>query len=97
MALTTQAQFSLWHLMVLVTAACFLVGIGTVLGAALSVLAMALGLMVLPPVGPLVARIGRQRESVPLQQLGNALQWLWLALFLGFGATLLALLARGEM
>ena len=79
--------------MVLMTAACILAATSSFVGPAVSLLLMAVGLMVLPAVGPLVGDLGRQRGSKSLEDLGNALTWLWLGLMIVF--LLLWLMAIG--
>lgn len=79
-----EPRFSLWHLMVLMTAACILAATSSLVGPAVSLLLMAVALMALPAVGPLISDLGRQRGSKSLEDLGNALTWLWLGLMIAF-------------
>lgn len=79
-----QPRFSLWHLLVLMTAACFFAATASLVGPAVSLLLMAVGLMALPAIGPLISDLGRQRGSKSLEDLGNAVSWLWLGLMVVF-------------
>ena len=79
-----QPRFSLWHLLVLMTAACFFAAVASLVGPAGSLLLMAIGLMALPAIGPLISDLGRHRGSKSLEDLGNAVSWLWLGLMVAF-------------
>jgi hypothetical protein len=70
--------------MVLLTAACLLAGFASLVGPALSLVASAVGLMILPAVGALVSDLGRRRNSESLIGLGHSITWLWLVLMVGF-------------
>jgi hypothetical protein len=79
--------------MVLMTAACFFAAMASLVGPAVSLLLMAVGLMILPAVGPLISDLGKNRGSKSLEDLGNAVSWLWLGLMIAF--LLLWLMAIG--